>query len=495
MEVKILDSILHGSLKPWKIDISNTRRFTEIIKSAKAIPPRTNTELLSYLLAILADYPTLQQVLRDESTNNNSTLQQHIFKIDLPRYIDPITQFYYSIISAEALRVLNTFLQQSSTWTELIDLRYQVSKTLTNIRVLAQQTSIELKERQYTLIPDSQSDHIHYTLYNLKQTLIVLFFEVQEFFASDLKDITSEEFFYLHYLNETYPEKSPLIPTTHYFEFHFRSIQTAPEFSMSAALHLLAQIQLHQPTDSKKLQAAFENLIFLFSQETDLGLQTIGQLTDPCSIKGILEEAKTALLQPVNKLQFGQQRLEAVNKLLDELDYILPSSNNNLSIPQMLYKYFIEQKTIYMQRFTEKFPVITEDEDSEQKQKKERQKLSFGFHGDETKLKTVVRLLCNQVLLLNEEKNTADELVSVFLSKDLQPDSTQIHIGCETVQFRYMVDKFSSHFTNFTPKAIEDSGLFFTKKHKLFKAQNLYSNKIEEPKDYLIIDNIFKQLQ
>jgi hypothetical protein len=321
------------------------------------------------------------------------------------------------------------------------------------------------------------------------------FFEIQEFFASQLKDITSEEFFYLHYLNESYPEKSPLIPTTPYFEFQFHSIQTTPEFSKSDAFYLLTQIQLHQSTDTKKLQAAFENLIFLYSQETDLGTQTIGQLTDPGTIKGILEETMTALLQPVNKLQYGQQRLEAVNKLLDELYYILPYSNNNLSIAQMLYKYFIEQKAIYAQRFTEKFPVITEEADPEQKQKKERQKLSFGFHGDQTKLKTVVQLLCNQLLLLNEEKNNADELISVFLSKDLQPDSTKIYIGCETVQFRYMVDKFSSYFTNFTPKAIEDSGLFFTKKHKPFKAQNLYSNKIEEPKDYLIIDNIFKQLQ
>ncbi len=495
MEIKILDSILHGSLKPWKIDISNTRRFTEIIKSAKTTPPGTITELLSYLLVILADYPTLQKVLRDETPNNNSPLQQHIFKIDLPRYTNPITQFYYSMITAESLRVLNAFIQQASNWTELLDLRYQVSKTLTNIRVLAQQTAIELKEREYTLISDSQSDHIYYTLYTLKKTLIVLFFEIQELFSTQLKDNTSEEFFYLHYLNEAYPDKSPLIPTTPYFEFHFQSIQTTHEFSKSAALHLLAQIQQHQPTDSKKLQAAFENLIFLFSQDTDLGLQTIEQLTYLSTIKSILEEAKAAMLQPINKLQFGQQRLEAVNKLLDELDYILPSSNNNLSIPQMLYKYFTEQKTIYTQRFTEKFPVIMEEEDPYPEKNKGRQKLAFGFLGDQTKLKTVVHLLCNQVFLLNEQKNNADELVTVFLSKDLQPDSTQIYIGCETVQFRYIVDKFSSHFKNFTPKAIEDSAMFFTKKQKPFKAQNLYSNKIEKPKDYLTIDNIFKQLQ
>jgi hypothetical protein len=40
MEVKVLDSIMHGVLKPWKIDTTNTRRFTELVKAAKAASPK-----------------------------------------------------------------------------------------------------------------------------------------------------------------------------------------------------------------------------------------------------------------------------------------------------------------------------------------------------------------------------------------------------------------------------------------------------------------------
>jgi hypothetical protein len=39
MEVKVLDSIMHGVLKPWKLDTTNTRRFTELVKAAKAASP------------------------------------------------------------------------------------------------------------------------------------------------------------------------------------------------------------------------------------------------------------------------------------------------------------------------------------------------------------------------------------------------------------------------------------------------------------------------
>lgn len=495
MEIKILDSIIHGVLKPWKVDTTNNRKFTELIKAAKATAPKTNAELIAYLVVLLADFPTLQKVLKDETLNDKTPLEQHFFKIDLPKYKDPITQFYFSIITAESLRVFNTFLQQSATWTEPVDLRYQVGKTLTNIRVLAQQTAIELKERVYTCIPDSQSDHIHYSLYTLKQMLTALFFEVQEQFATQLTESISEDFFYLHYLQETYPDKPPLTPNAPYFEFHFRSIQTFEEYSKSAALYLLSQIQQHQPSESQKLQAAFENLIFLHLYNTDLGLQTLDQLTDHIAIKKLLEIAKETLFIPVIKLQFGHQRLEAVNNLLDELDYIPLPVNNKLSIPQMLYKYLQEQREIYTQRFIEKFPIILNDQGSAQQQDNKPQKLSFGFHGDSAKLKTVVIQLCNQVELLNEEKNNSEELIAILTSKDIQPDSSQIYIGCETVQFRYIIDKFNPHFTNLNPKALESSGAFFTKRNKPLKAQNLYSNKIENPKNQLIIDNIFKQLQ
>jgi hypothetical protein len=352
MEVKVLDNIIHGVLKPWKLDTTNTRRFTELVKAAKAASPKTNAELLSQLKELLADFPTLQQVLSNEPANDQP-LQQLLYKAALPKYKDPITTFYYFVVTAETHRLYNAVLQQTSNLTELVDIRYQVGKILTNTRVLAKQATTELQEQGFTTVPDEQSSFIHFALYYLKHSLIQLYFSVQDTFKDKLKQVTTLEDFYL--------------------------------------------LDLELP------------------------------------------------LSTVLKLEYVGPPIEIVTAINEA-----PSGQS---------------------------------------------KLSFGFHGDVSKLSTVVNQLCSQVELLNEEKTNAEDLLAVFTSKDIQSDAPQIYVGCETVQFRYIVDKFSQHFNNLNPKAIENSGLFFTKRLKPFTAQNLYSNKISNPKNQPTIDNIFKQMQ
>ena len=93
MEIKILDSILHGVLKPWKIDTSNTRHFTELVRAANSVTPKDNNDLLLQLISLLVDYPALQKILMEKSPNTNEPLQNHLFRIELPKYKDSITQF------------------------------------------------------------------------------------------------------------------------------------------------------------------------------------------------------------------------------------------------------------------------------------------------------------------------------------------------------------------------------------------------------------------
>ncbi len=197
MEIKILDSILHGVLKPWKIDTDNTRHFTELVKAANAVSPIDNVALLSLLTLLLIDYPDLQKILQQEALFNNEPLQNHLFKIELPKYKDSITQFYYLIISSETLLSFNTVLYQSKSWTDLVDIRYQIGKTLTNIKVLAIQATTELNDRGFASVPDEQSSLIHFVLYYLKHSLIQLYFNIQETFKQSLQQVTTLEDFYL----------------------------------------------------------------------------------------------------------------------------------------------------------------------------------------------------------------------------------------------------------------------------------------------------------
>jgi hypothetical protein len=201
MVVKVLDSIMHGVLKPWKLDTTNTRRYTELVKAAKAASPNTNAELLSQLTALLVDYPMLQKMVADE-TIGNTALQPLLYHTDLPKYKDAVTHFYLFVITAETLRVFNAVLQQAANWTELVDIRYQVGKTLTNVRVLAKQVTTELNEQGFTAVPDAQSSVVHFALYYLKHSLIQLYFSIQEQFKASLSQTTTIEDFYVLDLEE-----------------------------------------------------------------------------------------------------------------------------------------------------------------------------------------------------------------------------------------------------------------------------------------------------
>ena len=352
MEVKILDSIIHGFLKPWKLDTTNTRRFTELVKAAKAASPNTNAELLSQLTALLADYPTVQKILADE-TIINTPLQPLLCKIDLPKYKDAITHFYYFIITGETLRVFNSVLQQAANLTELVDIRYQVGKTLTNIRVLAKQVSTELNEQGFTAVPDEQSSFVHFALYYLKHSLIQLYFSVQEQFKDSLSQVTTIEDFYLLDLEEP-------VSNIVYLEF------------------------IADPNESSQEQ----------------------------------------------------------------------NSNNTI-----------------------------------------KDKFSFGFTGDKERLKAAIIQLCQKLDLMIDGKTSSDDLFAVLTSRDLEASTTKIYLGCETTQFRYIIDKIALQFTNLTLKGIEKTKAFYSKKGTLITAQNLSAGKVDNPKEKGTIDNILKQLQ
>lgn len=196
MEIKILESILHGELRPWKLDTSGIRHFTELVRTAKAVSPTTNSELLLQLTALLGDYPTLKKWLATEATSSNTALQQLVFTIDLPACSNPFTHFYATVITAETLWVYNSFIQQSFNWNDSIDIPFQVGRLLKSLKVLTQQTAAELQERNFTAVPDEQSSFIHFALYYLKHTLIQLYFSVQESFKDKLAQVTTLEDFY-----------------------------------------------------------------------------------------------------------------------------------------------------------------------------------------------------------------------------------------------------------------------------------------------------------
>ena len=353
MEIKIFNSILHDELKPWKLDTSSTRRFTELVRTAKAVAPTTNDELHKQLTILLADYPTLQKWLAAETTSNNIALKQLLYSIDLHDCSGPVTHFYAAIISAETLRVYNSFIQQSVKWEASIDIPFQTDRLLNSIKILTQQTVAELEERGFTTVPDEQSSYIHFALYYLQHSLIQLYFSIQESFKDYLVQITTLEDFYSMDLN-------------------------------------LPKVRINQ--------------------------------------------LKKMVVAPI-----------------EEIKSIAQSNNKPFS---------------------------------------------FGFKGDEVKLRNLISVLCTHKNLIDETVTKPDDFIKLLTTKDINDKGYKIQIGCETNLFQYIVDKLKITSPKFNYANIGRCNYFFTKNGNPIKASLLSNSKSNNPvpkKTKEEIDKFFKE--
>jgi hypothetical protein len=349
MEIKILNSILFKELMPWVFNRTNLKPINEKLKKIGSKEATTEAELIQQLQILVADYPDLSKWLTKQLPKATGTIKNHCFAIDFTDFSNATTKFYDKIISLETLRVYNAYNTKIQHYKNKIDIIYNTTIALKNIRALAINTVKEIKAKCFEEAPTEQSELAHFVLQLLRQHLTILFFDIQELRKSYLDDTTSVEDFYL--------------------------------------------LDLELP-------------------------------------KGLIAELTQI-----------------------EIDEELATSKDN------------------------------------------KVKLSFGFKGTEAKLKSVIAQLASQVELINEDKCNAEDLMTILLSKSLNSKMHKIYIKCETVQLRYIIDKLTSYFTNLTPTALEKSELFYTRTNKLLKAQNLYSNKIESPKNQLNIDNIINQMK
>jgi len=191
---------MHGVLKPWKLDTSNNKRFTELVKAAKKVNPSTYREQHTQLYNLLADFPTLQKVLETE-IQTEKILQPLYFNINLPMYNNAVTNFYYLVITLETQRIYNRVLVYPKFYTNQIDFNYQTGKVLNYAKVLATQASIEMDIMGFTG-STAQVEASNYAIYCLKHSLIQLYFSIQEQFKDSLEETTTLEDFYLLDLEE-----------------------------------------------------------------------------------------------------------------------------------------------------------------------------------------------------------------------------------------------------------------------------------------------------
>jgi hypothetical protein len=129
------------------------------------------------------------------------------------------------------------------------------------------------------------------------------------------------------------------------------------------------------------------------------------------------------------------------------------------------------------------------------KGKSKPETITIGFNGDKVKLNSVLFQLCRHINLLDQSQCTLNHLMDFFTTKKVTPGQFKIYLGCETVQFRFVLDCLNSYFSNFSIASIEKAETFYSKNGKLLTAQNIYSSRKETPKQWEEIREIINQMQ
>lgn len=238
------------------------------------------------------------------------------------------------------------------------------------------------------------------------------------------------------------------------------------------------------------------NGYFVFFQHSTLPIDFI--------LKNVHEEFRDFFLECVKDLSFELDKMPQTQKIifihsqlkdLKQREALAKFNNNKKSLSKWsrLLKDYLIIEAEYLHE-TKGYPLnntLPELLPSSQR------KLSFGYkERDNKKLETIYTDLTRSYNFINDDKTTLRQFVEVFTSKDLTQLSHEIHSGCDTTLFAYIIDKMNSLFKKGLFSVIDNYSLFKSDSGNPLTATNLSKSKNACKSIHKVdIDKFFKQLQ
>jgi hypothetical protein len=196
MNSKILNSIYYGQLKPWLITFDSDRELKETIRTVSKMPFASISDYENRLKFLLQKLPSLQQSFNSLQLQ---ILQPLNYATSLPEPSTLPQHFYKAIIEAEKIRYYNETLANPFIKDNALDVPYQIGeKSLKSIAILANELNNELVQKDIDI-----TNLTHFTLLYLRNSLIELYFSIQEQFKEHLSDIYENiDDFYLYKMDD-----------------------------------------------------------------------------------------------------------------------------------------------------------------------------------------------------------------------------------------------------------------------------------------------------
>ncbi|MBK8623795.1 MAG: hypothetical protein IPN79_19085 [Saprospiraceae bacterium] len=196
MNSKILNSIYYGELKPWLINFDDERELKETIRAVSKMPFASISDYENRLKVLLQQLPSLQQSF---SALKLQILQPLHYATSLPEPSSLPQHFFKAIIEAEKIRYYNETLANPFIKDNALDVPYQIGeKSLKGIAILANELNNELALKEF-----EANDLSYFSLLYLRNSLIELYFSIQESFKEHLSDVYENiDDFYLYKMDD-----------------------------------------------------------------------------------------------------------------------------------------------------------------------------------------------------------------------------------------------------------------------------------------------------
>lgn len=462
----LLYSVLNGDLIPWLN--SNERFFSEIepcYLNATALMPANDIELHEQVKALIQPFPAISEYLKSQAPTTPTKLVPPFYVTKLPQHTDTFTAYYYLTFRQETLRLNNLIINQYSDMDNEIK-SFLINEHLKELKYLALSLTEKLKERGYNQAPDPQTDPVLYALFAARYFIVHFYFQLQELFADVVKTPMIPKAFFQTFLKELYHE-SYLHPGWAYYENKLMFYIDSNLFSYNLVRKVFEDLKTENIIQEKEpVIAKYENAIYLHL----LGHNPaeIKNLLNQIFVSELFSNQKTEMLNKINSLQLGIDRLEIVNDELNKLYYIDSSIRNHHSVPSLLYHWLKTQLTVYTNAASNVFSAIansnpvTAPKSIIHKVKVEEQKATAYQH----------LLFLNGVNGQNEKIMTDDQyrsliatvnsLIELDVVPQIEKPLPQINLPTSYIRYTF----YLLHKTLFTSKTIKDSWVNFL--HDMF---------------------------
>lgn len=206
---------------------------------------------------------------------------------------------------------------------------------------------------------------------------------------------------------------------------------------------------------------------------------------------GIFEKAVKNFKELVENLSLDDKG-RFISELLREINYMEILNGIKCHKKNSYFKQFkhVLKNELKIVHELQSFRLPESNDNISKTETPDNKTFSFGYHPGPRELKPIMDALQLRINIFKDPSDV-DFFIKAFTCEDLTKVRKTFKLGCQTNQFKSVMEYLEDYSTNFNPASIEKSGLFISKKGKSITANCINASNTDSMKSKHAIHNIF----